>query len=501
MKLHITELEGNFCMKKTVSLILVSLFTICTVTFSYDAVAEASSNNPISQLLDRWIDGIVHPNKKKDTKKSQENNTTKINANKTISSDEIYVYNSSYDKNTNTVIKSYTCDVNGDKYFIDYGSTAKNNLLIKKNNKVIYNAAPISGEIHKVDCLAIRGKIFWRISSDFMRSVNREAVLLGEDTDTGLLKSYFDPKNYYSPSNTKFFDLITARERYGIPDNSSTNTGNCLIAEYSYRPENRFSQINHVYRYILDYDNNKGKFIYTEPQFNPEIDDYIAKAHSMIGKPDKPLHIRKHIKETEKYSVAYPEINTGNISVDNAINNDLCNAANEIIEMANNHPQIYYANMEYTIVSETDKYISVIILHKVFAGGNHEGGKEIGVVYSKINGQRIPLSNFADVSLNYLQSRARNGGLINPYGLKHPAYKLLSLPARIPDSYCINKNGQLIVMFQNYELVAYASGRPGIDITGIMKSNVDYVGNTQLATSHAESGYEYTFWSGMVRPY
>ena len=170
----------------------------------------------------------------------------------------------------------------------------------------------------------------------------------------------------------------------------------------------------------------------------------------------------------EYYELAYPVFECDDPDIQEAINADIYTYASEVA--AENKGEAYTTNLHYELMMENARYLSLIF----FPGGYHKGaihGMYIGdgVVYDKTTGQRLPLSHFADVTVDDLIRLWEEGECYSYKGEKRPVASMFGPPKRVPESYCLTHDGKIFVLFGPYELDCYAAGVTAIDVTRLQK--------------------------------
>ena len=371
---------------------------------------------------------------------------------------------------TYTLPKAFNYEIGKDKYLINYGANMNNKLVIKKNGKVIYSGAPIENSVGSVECLSIRDKIFWRVTSKSKDFNKKQTVLLAEDNADKKVRSYFNSKEISVPEGYVFYEINSSAENFNrAKANSYFVDGDYLTAVFINTVTNNFTDIP-AYYYILDYNKTNDKLVSMEAGNNHDFDAEVHKLHEIIGAPDEKSSAKKAIRSGDNYRLVYQEVNTGNPSVDNAINNSIMNKVNMALGKTAEEG-IIKVKMDSIVTSENDKYISVLSLITVDKGGNTQEYIEYGDVYDKANGQRIPLNLLADVDVDFVANKTFYRDLTYPNGEKYKNRDLIKEADRISDDYIINAKGQIILLYANKELVPAKYGRPGINVNKCSKIN------------------------------
>lgn len=371
---------------------------------------------------------------------------------------------------TYTLPKVFNYEIGKDKYLINYGANMNNQIVIKKNGKSIYKGAPITDTVGNVECISIRGKVFWRVTNKNKDFTKKQVVLLSEDNNDKNVRIYFDSKDFYAPDGYSFYEIISSAENHNrAKANSYLVEGDYLTAAFINTASNNFADIP-AYYYILDYDKKNDKLVSVEAGDNKDFDAEVHKVHESVGIEDEKFSAKKIIKSSDNYRLVYQEINTGNTLADNAINNSIMNEVNTALAKTG-EDGVVKVKMESAVTSENDKYISILSLITVDKGGNTQEYIEYGDVYDKANGQRIPLNLLADVDVDFVANKTFYRDLTYPNGEKYKNRDLIKEADRISDDYIINAKGQIILLYANKELVPAKYGRPGINVNKCSKIN------------------------------
>lgn len=180
------------------------------------------------------------------------------------------------------------------------------------------------------------------------------------------------------------------------------------------------------------------------------------------------LTITPHTYKTDQLDIAYPVLYRANSPIINEQLNsffgDLAyTLINQLHEAAADgekyhDPQLayYHANMQYTVEYQSDYLLSISVITYLYTGGAHGMTNKQGYTFDLQTGELLPLQNFLPLTpatqqrlqtTILQQATARDLVLFEPFaGIpEHPAFYL-------------NKDKQLVLVFQPYEIGPYSSG-------------------------------------------
>lgn len=171
------------------------------------------------------------------------------------------------------------------------------------------------------------------------------------------------------------------------------------------------------------------------------------------------------------YKLVYPVFEGDDPDIKEAINADIYTLASETADA--NQGESYTTSFHYKLKMENDRYLSLVFLPGGYPkGAIHGMYTGVGVVYDKTTGEQLPLSYFADVTLDDLIRLWEEGEFYHYEGKKISAYSLFGPPKRVPKDYFLTYDGKIFVTFGPYELGPYSQGITAINVTSLKNPGV-----------------------------
>ena len=169
----------------------------------------------------------------------------------------------------------------------------------------------------------------------------------------------------------------------------------------------------------------------------------------------------------EYYELIYPVFECDDPIIKEAINADIYTRASRTADAAR---QNYTTSFRYELKMENAHYLSLVF----FPGGYEEGAMHgmytgVGVVYDKTTGEKVPLSHFADVTVEDLIRLQRAGHFLHVDGTPIPRENIQGRPGHVPEDYYITSWGQIGVLFPPYALASFADGVTVINVAPLKK--------------------------------
>ena len=167
------------------------------------------------------------------------------------------------------------------------------------------------------------------------------------------------------------------------------------------------------------------------------------------------------------YELVYPVFECDDPDIKEAINADIYTRASRTADAAR---QNYTTSFRYELKMENAHYLSLVF----FPGGYEEGAMHgmytgVGVVYDKTTGEKVPLSHFADVTVEDLIRLQRAGHFLHVDGTPIPKDHIQGCPGHVPEDYYITSWGQIGVLFPPYALASFADGVTVINVAPLKK--------------------------------
>lgn len=178
---------------------------------------------------------------------------------------------------------------------------------------------------------------------------------------------------------------------------------------------------------------------------------------------------QKTINESS-LSISYPLVYTNNAKNQELINSDIANFVYDI--KSNYDSGVYYsANMNYATTYEDNNVISILLKTYVvrYPGAAHGMSWNTGLVYNKLTGERIPLSNYIHIkSPEQIQKNLLDGvlsayseNMIKNYFFRENGWFV----KKISHSYILDGNGIIYLLYPPYNIGPYSAGTIKVKFT------------------------------------
>lgn len=170
----------------------------------------------------------------------------------------------------------------------------------------------------------------------------------------------------------------------------------------------------------------------------------------------------------------YPSVQLDNISAQNAINKDIETHINDV-KYSHYHKLGHdQSALSYTIKYEDENYLSLILEPWYYStGAIHGQYVQMGLVYNKQTGEKVPLRYFVRIKSPQQLETALNDNIVTLWSNNFS--EKLSLRGNkirhVTDSYYLGPDGDIFLIYQPYELASYAEGATRIMLT---KDAVNY---------------------------
>lgn len=160
----------------------------------------------------------------------------------------------------------------------------------------------------------------------------------------------------------------------------------------------------------------------------------------------------------ERYEMEYPLIYTNNQVSQDAINLDICEYIANFQNDISTHP-LRSGKITYEVKFEDHNVISLILTSYYYdQGAAHGMHSQLGLVYDKNTGAKIPLQNYLQITPNKLVQMILNGKA----QITKPQVKSSQLNfehvKKVPESYFLSGKGSVSVIFGPYEVAPYVVG-------------------------------------------
>ena len=176
-------------------------------------------------------------------------------------------------------------------------------------------------------------------------------------------------------------------------------------------------------------------------------------------------------------SISYPLVYTDNAESQELINSDIANFVYDIKDRYDSG-DYYSANMKYDTTYEDNNVVSIVLKTYVvrYPGAAHGMSWNSGLVYNKITGERIPLSNYVHIkSPEQIQQNLSNGvlsayneNMTRNYFFRETVWSV----KKISQNYILAGNGTIYLLYPPYSIGPYSSGTIRVKFT---PTAIDYL--------------------------
>ncbi|MBP2630665.1 MAG: Protein of uncharacterized function [Firmicutes bacterium] len=160
----------------------------------------------------------------------------------------------------------------------------------------------------------------------------------------------------------------------------------------------------------------------------------------------------------ERYEMEYPLIYTNNQGSQDAINLDICEYITNFQNDISTHP-LRSGKISYELKYEDHDLISLILTSYYYnQGAAHGMHSQLGLVYDKNTGAKIPLQNYLQITPEKLVQMILNGKAEITKPQVKPSQLNFEHVKKVPESYFLSGNGSVSVIFGTYEVAPYVVG-------------------------------------------
>jgi hypothetical protein len=172
------------------------------------------------------------------------------------------------------------------------------------------------------------------------------------------------------------------------------------------------------------------------------------------------------------YKLEYPIVYTDNEIAQNLINSDIAKYIDSF-KSAFDDGRIMNGGISYKIKYEDDNVVSLTLTDFRYFGGVHGYHTIHGLVYDKKTGERLPLTNYLNITPQQLRSSVSSGWakILNSKEDTIKDSKLLRPITQIPEEYYLSGDGSISLIFQTYTLAPFSEGTLHITVS---KELIDY---------------------------
>lgn len=181
--------------------------------------------------------------------------------------------------------------------------------------------------------------------------------------------------------------------------------------------------------------------------------------------------VTEKVEHGNKYHLSYPVITLENRSAAKAINKDIKAIAMAQKKLAKSKdPSFVEVGTSYEVFGETDAYINIIFVNWNYLGGAHGMHYDLGLVYSKTTGERLPYTHFTKaISAGELYDGIADHRL-KVYGAdfktisEAPFINMMKKEDFQRSEYYVVKDGRVYLMYPPYDLDCYAFGTTYVEL-------------------------------------
>ncbi len=172
--------------------------------------------------------------------------------------------------------------------------------------------------------------------------------------------------------------------------------------------------------------------------------------------------VQKQVETGERYKLIYPAFTFTNRQAAKKVNKDIKILVEEARQLLEN-PVYREEATNYRLFKETDEYVCFTFTSWNYTGGAHGMYYTRGLVYDKSSGESLPYTHFAEaVTPEQLRADIADGRVkVFCADLQTPSAAPFLPDARdfrVSEDYIIAADGRVYLMYQPYELDAYAAG-------------------------------------------
>lgn len=168
-------------------------------------------------------------------------------------------------------------------------------------------------------------------------------------------------------------------------------------------------------------------------------------------------------QEGPSWKMDYPLVYVDDPGAQAAINSDINRYLDAFQEAMATNNLIREGIIKTKLCYEDENVISLTLVDYHYTGGAHGMYVVYGLVYDVHTGARIPLENYVRLTTEDVAAELPDNTFT--YDTTTPVRKFMNEPKRVPSDYYLTGDGSVNIIFQPYEIAAYAAGAPYLHLT------------------------------------
>lgn len=187
-----------------------------------------------------------------------------------------------------------------------------------------------------------------------------------------------------------------------------------------------------------------------------------AENSSSKSEQNKPS-ITENERATAVGKLQYPVVNTGSKQVSDAINSNLEALVEDLVSKEDKYTKKDL--LTYEVKLDNDDVIAILFEHvATYEGAARPMVTMITRVYDKHTGAVKTLSDYVDITLDEVLDIASSSGIYSANGEGPSEWHKNQVPFKMPENYYPDRDGNILLVFQMYEMDAGSSGSSAVKI-------------------------------------
>ena len=184
---------------------------------------------------------------------------------------------------------------------------------------------------------------------------------------------------------------------------------------------------------------------------------------SSKGEQNKPS-ITENERVTAVGKLQYPVVNTGSKQSSDAINSNLEALVEDIVSKEDKYTKKDLLN--YEVKLDNDDVVAILFEHvATYEGAARPLVTMITRVYDKHTGAIKPLSDYLNITLDEVLDIASSSGIYSVHGDVSGKWDKNVVPSKLTDNYYPDRDNNIWLVFQTYEMDIGAHGPTMVKIT------------------------------------